>query len=605
MVRRNPRPWQSLSRMTRLTPLLWMAFGAYQVLAFTEGLNLWAETHALVALLVFVGLLTIPIPYVGSLITSAVAIVGATQGWEWPMWQAYVVFLPFVALSVMVMGVSGTFDILTVRPEIRPSKPVQEETKPDMSGRKLARRLDRDWKPVRERKATETTPFTDAFAGYAAAEYADRILRPMAEADLAGPQFRMAEVFEGDRETAGEAVWWYRRASELGHRDAQFRLGQLLEGRAKKPEDNAVAVAWTRSAADQGHPDAQYDLARKFANGLGVPLDKGLAVSWYERAAAQGHLAAQIQLGLAYLKGDGARQDTVLGLSWLESAARSGEEDAEKKRDTAIEGQDGDRLEEARRLAETHPAPVAPASKGIRPGDDPAVAKVMSAAADAHGDGNYATARRLLEPLVAADKAPAQFALAQMDANGEGGPVAPARAILLLCRAGAAGHIRAQYEAGMAYLRGDGIAEDRDIALGWLRAAAEQGYDPAQVALSEELHNRGQHAEAAAWAGFAAQQGNPEAQYRLALALSGGDGIPRDDAKAVRWYRRAARQGHAQAQADLGFMHVFGTGAVQDQAEGVTWLRRAADQGHPGARYSLSILGALGRRRTSQTAAET
>jgi TPR repeat protein len=77
----------------------------------------------------------------------------------------------------------------------------------------------------------------------------------------------------------------------------------------------------------------------------------------------------------------------------------------------------------------------------------------------------------------------------------------------------------AQNRIGDAYLAGVGIAED--------------------------------HAEAATWYKKAAEQGNSEAQYKLALLVDPGDGVTRDGAGAVELIRKAASQGNADAKKRL------------------------------------------------------
>ncbi len=51
-----------------------------------------------------------------------------------------------------------------------------------------------------------------------------------------------------------------------------------------------------------------------------------------------------------------------------------------------------------------------------------------------------------------------------------------------------------------------------------------------------------------------AQQGDPEAQYQLALKYDKGDETPQDLRAAFNFYLQAARQNHPSAQAALGDM---------------------------------------------------
>ena len=55
-----------------------------------------------------------------------------------------------------------------------------------------------------------------------------------------------------------------------------------------------------------------------------------------------------------------------------------------------------------------------------------------------------------------------------------------------------------------------------------------------------------------------AANGNPDAQYRLAVMFQNGLGHVKNAAEAYKWMRAAAEQGHALAQHGLGFMHLQG-----------------------------------------------
>ncbi len=43
-----------------------------------------------------------------------------------------------------------------------------------------------------------------------------------------------------------------------------------------------------------------------------------------------------------------------------------------------------------------------------------------------------------------------------------------------------------------------------------------------------------------------AQNGNAEAQFKLAKSYYNGKGVEKDDAEAVKWLKKTAAQGHAQ-----------------------------------------------------------
>ena len=54
-----------------------------------------------------------------------------------------------------------------------------------------------------------------------------------------------------------DAVKWYREAAEMGHPDAQFKLGACYEKEKGVAKNLAEAVKWYRKAAKQGDEYAQ------------------------------------------------------------------------------------------------------------------------------------------------------------------------------------------------------------------------------------------------------------------------------------------------------------------------------------------------------------
>ena len=74
-----------------------------------------------------------------------------------------------------------------------------------------------------------------------------------------------------------------------------------------------------------------------------------------------------------------------------------------------------------------------------------------------------------------------------------------------------------------------------------------------------------------------ARAGDAQAQFRLALRHTRGEGIPRDDAQAARWFLRAAEQGHPEAAARMGVLYSEGRGVTEDHEQSVVWSLRAAD----------------------------
>ena len=78
------------------------------------------------------------------------------------------------------------------------------------------------------------------------------------------------------------------------------------------------------------------------------------------------------------------------------------------------------------------------------------------------------------------------------------------------------GEPRAQYDLGVMYDRGDGVAQSDAKAKHWYERAAEQG--------------------------------EPRAQYNLGLMFLNGQGIPPDVVKAYYWISLSANRGNAHAR---------------------------------------------------------
>lgn len=141
------------------------------------------------------------------------------------------------------------------------------------------------------------------------------------------------------------------------------------------------------------------------------------------------------------------------------------------------------------------------------------------------------------------------------------------------------GDTEAQYDLGLMYANGEGVARDDEQAVRWFRLAAEQGDADAQFNLSfMYLNGEGvpqDYEEAIRWFRAAAEQGLAPAQFYLGFMYSDGKGVPRDDQEAALWYGAAAEQGLATAQFYLGFMYDSGRGVPRDEIQAHMWLSLA------------------------------
>ena len=65
-----------------------------------------------------------------------------------------------------------------------------------------------------------------------------------------------------------------------------------------------------------------------------------------------------------------------------------------------------------------------------------------------------------------------------------------------------------------------------------------------------------------------ANEGDPEAQYKLGWRYSAGRDVQQNDEEAVKWLRKAAEQGHTKSLNILGMMYSIGHGVRQDGRRG-------------------------------------
>ena len=101
-----------------------------------------------------------------------------------------------------------------------------------------------------------------------------------------------------------------------------------------------------------------------------------------------------------------------------------------------------------------------------------------------------------------------------------------------------------QYNLGVMYEQGIGVAKDEKEALGWYRKAAELG--------------------------------NANAQFNLGVMYENGHGTVVDFAQANQCYRKAAVQGDALAIGNLGMLYIRGDGVKVDKVAGVALLLQSA-----------------------------
>jgi TPR repeat protein len=176
--------------------------------------------------------------------------------------------------------------------------------------------------------------------------------------------------------------------------------------------------------------------------------------------------------------------------------------------------------------------------------------------------------------------AESQYLLSTMYDEGKGLPKDDTQAAYWERKAAEQGHAYAQANLSFRYYAANDFIE----AFAWCQRAAYSQLAWAQYNLGL-MYRKGEgvaqsNTEAAYWYRLAAAQNFPEAQQKLAELYYFGQGVPRSDTQAATWYRRAAENGDAEAQFQLGHLYAIGQGVEHDYTQSRHWIRQAAQQGH-------------------------
>lgn len=127
-----------------------------------------------------------------------------------------------------------------------------------------------------------------------------------------------------------------------------------------------------------------------------------------------------------------------------------------------------------------------------------------------------------------------------------------------------------------------------------LKSAAESGSAAAGSILGAlyEIGSpslRENKAEALKWFRQAAEQGDAQAQFGLAVMYANGSAVPQDFAAAMKYFHLAAAQGDCAPCYYLGLFYENGLGTPKNDAEAVKWYTRASAAGPSGLRFDMAV----------------
>ena len=385
-----------------------------------------------------------------------------------------------------------------------------------------------------------------------------------------------------------EAFNWYYKAAEGGHKVGQFNLGILYEFGNGVTQNYNEAAKWYRKSAEQGYAHAQCSLGYCYEKGNGVSQNDAQAYYWYKKAAEQGFDTAQYNLGQCYRVARGTSKDITEAIKWYLKSAEQGYEDAKT------------------RLSELGITPITIASSLTSD-------QLNDKGVEYHNNKNYSAAFQYYLKAIEKGNMYSQYNLGLLFQYGLGVAKDLDEAVKMYKKSAEQGYADAQCNLGYCYENGNGVSQNDAQAYYWYKKAAEQGLDRAQYNLGQCYRvTRGVSkdiTEAIKWYLKAADQGYENAKTRLSelgitpikvdASLTAGQlndkGVEYHNNKnysaAFQYYLKAIEKGNMYSQYNLGLLFQYGLGVTADTTEAVKWYRKSSNQGYEEAKKKIKELG--------------
>ncbi len=141
---------------------------------------------------------------------------------------------------------------------------------------------------------------------------------------------QLAKLYFSTSKDKQDALPWYKKAAELGDREALYQLGLLSETGVATQLDYSAAVGFYQQSANKGNANAKLALARMYQYGLGVPKDIQKSFELYKELAASNNAYAQYQLSTFCYEGSIVGCSAQQGKHYLEEAQNNGNGQAQK-----------------------------------------------------------------------------------------------------------------------------------------------------------------------------------------------------------------------------------------------------------------------------------
>ncbi|KAI8888271.1 HCP-like protein, partial [Backusella circina FSU 941] len=354
-----------------------------------------------------------------------------------------------------------------------------------------------------------------------------------------------------------------------------------------------IKEMWYEKAADKGNPMALYELgvASKNKNRQAKIQDLSMAIGYFERAYATGNINATYKLASMYLHGYGVSQDLKKAFYLLNEAADMGHKEAYETLNNFNTDDEESKLEAVRKILKV----------SAESGHVLSQYKLGILVSDTKSSYyNIKEAIKWLKMASSGGFINAQYSLGLLLETENTSKKEHQKIVSLYQIAADKGNELASFRLAQLYHKG--IKKDYLEAFRLYTLAAEQGYQPAQLAicvLSEPVwrRKRNQLPDNAItgkldyvscfqmWEKMA-DQGDVELQFSLGMTYEENN-TDLSLSEAARWYSRAAARSHNLALYHLGRLYEVGRGVNQDYSEAIKYYQIASNLGNNDAQYKL------------------
>ncbi|KAH0795861.1 cobalamin biosynthesis protein CobT [Histomonas meleagridis] len=403
-----------------------------------------------------------------------------------------------------------------------------------------------------------------------------------------------------------EAFTLFKKAAFMRNIEGMFHYARMLEEGKGTSVNYEEAASFYRCAIDLGDIQSLYYLGRLYEKGLGVPQDIQNAFEYYEKSANNNDSNGMLGLGMLYLNGNGVAQNYEEAFKYFKESAQYNNVEAHYQKALLQEVGNGTdkNLEKAFKNFKFS------AKKGH--------SKSMSKYSHMLMFGIGCTkdidkGRKWLLKAVDFDECEALFEYAEL-LNHEKNET---EALKYYKKAAEMGHIKSMNCAGvilmkdestykeavkyfekaanddmnaacnygLALAEGKGVFKDQNLALTYLRHAAESGIVEAMfncgiLLMTSNNENSHNEAEAQTMLENAANNGHVLAKYNLAILLLNNDKVQQNKEKAMKLLKESAKENCYEAMYIYAYYKFLDSNDDVDDDEAYTYARNAANNGN-------------------------